>query len=125
MKQFITVTLIIILIVVFGLRVKNDWQRYRLLKQEVQQLELKNQNLSEEEQRLERLKETGSQEELLEEEARTMLGLQKVGEKVVLVLPTTENETTTTIATTTHHQVSHLIVRIQNFWYNLKAFFKP
>lgn len=124
MKQFITVTLIIILIVVFGLRVKNDWQRYRLLKQEVQQLELKNQNLSAEEQRLKRLKETGSQEELLEEEARTMLGLQKAGEKVVLVLPTTENETTTTIATTTH-QVSHLIVQIQNFWYNLKAFFKP
>ncbi|NMB92282.1 MAG: hypothetical protein GYA31_01485 [Parcubacteria group bacterium] len=125
MKKTIILIIICILLVAFGLRIRNDWNRYRLLKQEAAELSLKNKTLTEEQEKLERLKESGSRQEVLEEEVRVMLGFKKEGEHVVLVLPINEknpNLNTTTSETQTNHLES-LIAQISKFWYNLKALF--
>jgi len=125
MKRTILIILLCILIALISVRIKNDWLRYRFLKEEVNKLILKNKHLTEEQEKLQRLKESGSQQEVLEEEVRVMMGLQKAGEHVVLVLPI-DNQTSssTTIPATTTNQIQFFIVELSKFWYNLKTLFK-
>jgi len=127
MKRFFLIILIFSLVIVLGLRIKEDWSRYRILKNEVNELITKDIRLSEEEKRLERLKEEGSKIEVLEREAREMLGLKKEGENVVLVLPLNNqvqgNETTTQGIVLPEH-LKILIAQIIHLWYNFKAWFK-
>ena len=125
MKRTILIILLCILIALISVRIKNDWLRYRFLKEEVNKLILKNEHLTEEQEKLQRLKESGSQQEVLEEEVRVMMGLQKAGEHVVLVLPI-DNQTSssTTIPATTTNQIQFFIVELSKFWYNLKTLFK-
>ena len=145
MKKILFSLLIFTLIIILGLRIKEDWSRYRILKNEVNELITKDISLSEEEKRLERLKEEGSKLEVLEREAREMLGLKKQGENVVLVLPLNNqvqnqdlprsawqnlvfrfaqnNETTTQEIVLPEH-LKTLIAQIIHLWYNLKTWFK-
>ena len=126
MKKVIILIGICLFLILIGFSIKNDWFRYRLLKEEVKKLSLKNESLTEEQEKLERLKESGSRQEVLEQEVRMMLGLQKAGEHVVLVLPIDEankNLGTTTAATSTNH-FDLLIAQINKFWYNLKDLFR-
>jgi hypothetical protein len=125
MKKIIIFIGICLFLILIGLSIKNDWFRYRLLKEEFKRLSLQNENLTEEQEKLERLKESGSRQEVLEQEVRTILGLQKAGEHVVLVLPINDgdkNFSTTTLATSTNHFIL-LIAQINKFWYNLKDLF--
>lgn len=126
MKRFFLILLIFSLVIILGLRIKEDWSRYRILKDEVNELIAKNIRLSEEEKRLERLKEEGSKAEVLEREAREMLGLKKEGENVVLILPLNNqvqgNETTTQGIVLPEH-LKIFIAQIIKIWYNFKDFF--
>lgn len=126
MKRFFLILLIFSLVIILGLRIKEDWSRYRILKDEANELITKNIRLLEEEKRLERLKEEGSKLEVLEREAREMLGLKKEGESVVLILPLTNqvqgNETTTQEIILPEH-LKTLIAQIIKIWYNFKDFF--
>jgi len=126
MKRFFLILLIFGLIIILGLRIKDDWSRYRILKNEFNELITKNIRLSEEEKRLERLKEEGSKTEVLEREAREMLGLKKEGENVVLILPLNNqvqnNETTTKEIVSSEH-LKILIAQIVKVWYNFKTLF--
>jgi len=127
MKRFFLILLIFSLVIILGLRIKEDWSRYRILKDEVNELIAKNIRLSEEEKRLERLKEEGSKAEVLEREAREMLGLKKEGENVVLILPLNnqvqKNETTTEGIVLSEH-LKIFIAQIIHLWYNFKTWFK-
>lgn len=127
MKRFFLILLIFSLVIILGLRIKEDWSRYRILKDEVNELIAKNIRLSEEEKRLERLKEEGSKAEVLEREAREMLGLKKEGENVVLILPLNnqvqKNETTTEGIVLPEH-LKIFIAQIIHLWYNFKTWFK-
>jgi len=124
MKRTILIILLCILIALISVRIKNDWLRYRFLKEEVNKLILKNKHLTEEQEKLQRLKESGSQQEVLEEEVRVMMGLQKAGEHVVLVLPINDQpSSSTTLPATTTNQIQSFIVELSKFWYNLKALF--
>jgi len=127
MKKILFSLLIFSLIIILGLRIKEDWSRYRILKNEVNELITKDIRLSEEEKRLERLKEEGSKVEVLEREAREMLGLKKEGENVVLVLPLNNqvqgNETTTERIVLPEH-LKIFIAQIIHIWYNFKTWFK-
>jgi len=61
---------------------------------------------------------------VLEEEVRVMMGLQKAGEHVVLILPIdNQASSSTTLPATTTNQIQSLIVELSKFWYNLKALF--
>jgi len=125
MKRTILIILLCILIALISVRIKNDWLRYRFLKEEVNKLILKNKRLTEEQEKLQRLKESGSQQEVLEEEVRVMMGLQKAGEHVVLVLPINDQpSSSTTLPATTTNQIQSFIVELSKFWYNLKTLFK-
>ena len=125
MKRTILIILLCILIALISVRIKNDWLRYRFLKEEVNKLILKNEHLTEEQEKLQRLKESGSQQEVLEEEVRVMMGLQKAGEHVVLILPIdNQASSSTTLPATTTNQIQSLIVELSKFWYNLKTLFK-
>jgi len=127
MKRFFLILVIFSLVIILGLRIKEDWSRYRILRDEANELITKNIRLLEEEKRLERLKEEGSKLEVLEREAREMLGLKKEGESVVLILPLTNqvqgNETTTQEIILPEH-LKTLVAQIIKIWYNFKAWFK-
>ena len=126
MKRFFLILVIFSLVIILGLRIKEDWSRYRILRDEANELITKNIRLLEEEKRLERLKEEGSKLEVLEREAREMLGLKKEGESVVLILPLTNqvqgNETTTQEIILPEH-LKTLVAQIIKIWYNFKAWF--
>ena len=127
MKKMLFSLLIFSLIIILGLRIKEDWSRYRILKNEVNELIAKDIHLSEEEKRLERLKEEGSKLEVLEREAREMLGLKKEGENVVLVLPLNnevQNQETTTQAIVLPEYLKSFIAQIIRLWYNFKTWLK-
>jgi hypothetical protein len=82
--------------------------------------------LLEEEKRLERLKEEGSKAEVLEREAREMLGLKKEGENVVLILPLNnqvQNNETTTKGIVSSEHLKFFIAQIIKVWYNFKTLF--
>jgi hypothetical protein len=126
MKRFFLILLIFSLIIILGLRIKDDWSRYRILKNEVNELITKEIRLSEEEKRLERLKEEGSKTEVLEREVREMLGLKKEGENVVLILPLNnqiQNQETTTQEIVSSKHLKILIAQIIKVWYNFKTLF--
>jgi ADP-heptose:LPS heptosyltransferase len=144
MKRLFLILLIFSLIIILGLRIKDDWSRYRILKNEVNELITKKIRLLEEEKRLERLKEEGSKAEVLEREAREMLGLKKEGENVVLILPLNnqvqnkelprsawqnlvsrfaQNNETTTPGIVLPEHLKFLIAQIAHIWYNFKDFF--
>jgi len=87
MKNIFLIIIAIIIAVLFAFRLKDDWLKYKFLKEEAKSLEEKKEKLLEEETRLESLIEEISREEIFEKEARLMLGLKKEGERVVLIMP--------------------------------------
>ncbi|MDD5722091.1 MAG: septum formation initiator family protein [Candidatus Pacebacteria bacterium] len=124
MKKFLLILISIFVIFFLAKRIPEEWQRHRLLTSEVENLEMKKQGLLEEEERLGQVLETGTQEEILEREARLMLGYKKEGEQVVLVIPSTNN--TEEIATTSERELSasmslgnDIISKFSQFWHNL------
>lgn len=123
MKKFLLISISIVLVFFLSQRIKEDWQRHQLLTEEVSSLESRKENLLREQERLEQLLEQGSQEDLLEKEARSMLGFKKEGEEVVLVVPpSTNNEVlvneSSGFSATLVSQNNFLSVFSQ-FWYNL------
>ncbi|MDD3491401.1 MAG: septum formation initiator family protein [Candidatus Pacebacteria bacterium] len=124
MKKFFLILISVFVIFFLAKRIPEEWQRHRLLTSEVENLEMKKQGLLEEEERLAQVLETGTQEEILEREARLMLGYKKEGEQVVLVIPSTNN--TEEIATTSEEGLSasirlgdNVISKFSQFWHNL------
>ncbi|MDD3488199.1 MAG: septum formation initiator family protein [Candidatus Pacebacteria bacterium] len=124
MKKFLLILISVFVIFFLAKRIPEEWQRHRLLTSEVENLEMKKQGLLEEEERLGQVLETGTQEEILEREARLMLGYKKEGEQVVLVIPSTNN--TEEIATTSERELSasmslgnDIISKFSQFWHNL------
>jgi cell division protein FtsB len=123
MKKFLLISISIILVFFLSQRIKEDWQRYQLLTEEVSGLELRKENLEREQERLEQLLEQGDQEELLEKEVRSMMGFKKEGEEVVLIVPSgiknglLVNENTELSATLVSQD--NFLSAFSQFWYNL------
>jgi len=127
MKKIIFFIVISFVIVSFGFRMVKDWRRYKLLKKEVTDLLNRQVLLLEEEKRLKTLKEEGSRIDVLEKEARETLGLQKIGEKVVLVVssqnPVIEASSTPETRGIVN-QFKILLVQVSRLWYNFYSWFK-
>jgi cell division protein FtsB len=123
MKKFLLISISIILIFFLSQRIKEDWQRYQLLTEEVSGLESRKENLAREQERLEQLLEQGNQEELLEKEVRSMMGFKKEGEEVVLVVPPgSSNETLINEApelSATLVSQDNFLSAFSQFWYDL------
>ena len=126
MKKTFLIIICIIVVIFLGRRIPEEWSRHQLLTEEVASLENKKENLTQEQQRLEGLLETGTQEEILEREARSMLGYQKEGEQVILVMPANNNEKNFEIATSSDTDVlvatssnSNLGFKLSLFWQSL------
>jgi len=123
MKKFLLISISIILVFFLSQRIKEDWQRYQLLTEEVSGLESRKENLEREQERLEQLLEQGDQEELLEKEVRSMMGFKKEGEEVVLIVPSgiknglLVNENTELSATLVSQD--NFLSAFSQFWYNL------
>jgi cell division protein FtsB len=123
MKKFLLISISIILVFFLSQRIKEDWQRYQLLTEEVSGLESRKENLEREQERLEQLLEQGDQEELLEKEVRSMMGFKKEGEEVVLIVPSgiknglLANENTELSATLVSQD--NFLSAFSQFWYNL------
>lgn len=73
------------LLALFGFNFVKEWQRSRLLDKEIKKLELQAKEIEAENLDILKLAQYIDTEEFLEQEARTKLGLQKPGEKVVVV----------------------------------------
>jgi len=126
MKKSLLILIGILIIFFLAQRIPEEWQRHRLLTEEVSNLEMRKESLTKEQEKLEQLLETGTQEELLEREARLMLGYKKEGEQVILVIPPTINEEGIETATNSVSDLSaslslnnDLLSRFSRFWYNL------
>jgi len=126
MKKSLLILIGILIIFFLAQRIPEEWQRHRLLTEEVSNLEMRKESLTKEQEKLEQLLETGTQEELLEREARLMLGYKKEGEQVILVIPPTINEEGIETATNSVSDLSaslslnnDLLSRLSRFWYNL------
>ncbi len=125
MKRIFLIIVSLALIFFFSSRIREDWQRYRLLTDEVKSLEQRKSNIQEEQKRLEQLLEEGKQEEILEKEARLMLGLKKSGEEVIMVLPTEdfsnviEQQNSTSSDPLMVRSSNSFISKISQIWYNL------
>lgn len=123
MKKFLLISISVILVFFLSQRIKEDWQRYQLLTEEVSGLESRKENLEREQERLEQLLEQGDQEELLEKEVRSMMGFKKEGEEVVLIVPSgiknglLANENTELSATLVSQD--NFLSAFSQFWYNL------
>jgi predicted transcriptional regulator len=113
------------LIFFFSSRIKDDWKRYRLLNDEVKELEQRNSNIQREKEKLEKLLKEGKQEEALEYEARLMLGLKKSGEEVIMVLPTenfsnvAEQQNSTSSDSLFEKSSNQFVLKISQIWYSL------
>ncbi len=127
MKKSLLIVFLVILTLFISFRIKDDWQRYRLLTQEAKSLEQKKINLKNYQQRLQAFLEQGRQEELLEQEARLMFGLKKEGERVVMILPPKEIKNGG-FATTTKEtinvgfsgsKINQFLNKTKNSFYNL------
>lgn len=117
---------ILVLATILGLRIKEDWLRYRILKDEARSLIAKNLRLSEEAKTLERLKEDGSKTEVLEKEVREILGLKKEGENVALILSLgsqLQNSATNAQEANSANPLQNFIAQMARIWYNLEDFF--
>jgi cell division protein FtsB len=127
MKKFVFFIVVSLIIVFLGFRMVKDWNRYKILKSEVNELLNRQSLLSEEEKRLKTLKEEGSKIEILEKEAREILGLQKIGEKVVLVV-SSQNSSLEASSTPETEGISHqfkiLFDQVSHLWYNFYSWVK-
>lgn len=125
MKKFLLITISLILVFFFFSRIKEDWQRYQLLSGEVRSLEQKKINLEEEQKKLKQLLEEGRQEEVLEKEARLMLGLKKKGEKVVMILPPKDFSDISEVSVSTSSKslskgyFNSILSKISQIWYDI------
>ncbi|MFA5360421.1 MAG: septum formation initiator family protein [Candidatus Paceibacterota bacterium] len=123
MKKFLLILISIVIVFALAQRIQDDWQKYKLLTEEVSDLESKKENLLKERERLEQLLEQGSQKDLLEREARSMLGFKKEGEEVILVIPPTNNIESATDSVSLDLSVSSstqdsFLSNIFGIWYN-------
>ena len=125
MKRIFLIIVSLALIFFFSSRIREDWQRYRLLIDEVKGLEQRKDNIEKEQEKLEKLLEEGKQEEVLEKEARLMLGLKKKGEEVMMILPPKNSSNIFEVPISTSSDslsewfFSSFFSRISQIWYNL------
>jgi len=130
MKKFLLIIVIFAIASFLLLRIKGDWQTYQLLTDEAESLGQKKESLEQEQQRLEQVLEKGRQEEVLEKEARLMLGLKKEGEKVIMVLPaeSLSNNSEVSISTSSDDLVQKtagsFLSKVFQIWYDIKRFFE-
>ena len=127
MKKFLLITVCLALIFFFSLRIKGDLQMYRLLTDESKDLEQTKSSITKEKEKLEQLLEEGKREEALEQTARSMLGLKKEGEEVVMVLPPKDSfDSELQISTSSEPEESSnsFFAKIVQIWYNLIGKFK-
>jgi len=127
MKKFLLITVCLALIFFFSLRIKGDLQMYRLLTDESKDLEQTKSSITKEKEKLEQLLEEGKREEALEQTARSMLGLKKEGEEVVMVLPPKDSfDSELQISTSSEPEESSnsFFAKILQIWYNLIGIFK-
>jgi len=130
MKKFLLIIVIFAIASFLLLRIKGDWQTYQLLTDEAESLGQKKESLEQEQQRLEQVLEEGRQEEVLEKEARLMLGLKKEGEKVIMVLPaeSLSNNSEVSISTSSDDLVQKtagsFLSKVFQIWYDIKRFFE-
>jgi len=117
MKKFLIITGFLLLGILLLFSLRGNWERNRILKEEVASLQNKESNLRKEIDRLKELVEQGRKEERLEREARLMLGFKKRGERVVLVVPPTIIHPATA---TSEKAASSFLSKIKQIWYNLK-----
>lgn len=123
MKKILIIISSILLGILLLFSLRGNWERNKILKEEVTDLQKKESNLQKETGRLDKLITEGQKEASLEREVRSMLGFKKKGEKVVLVLPPTiSNPATTTSEKTanTTFSFSKSLSKIRQIWYNLK-----
>lgn len=124
MKKFGWFILIFIICLSLGFRIIKDWHRYKLLAEEVADLKNRYALLLEEEKRLLVLKERGSRADVLEKEAREILGLQKKGEKTVLVITTSTIRMDSNLSFSSSSSLplssssKNILDRIYQLWYN-------
>ena len=100
---------------------------YRLLTDESKDLEQTKSSITKEKEKLEQLLEEGKREEALEQTARSMLGLKKEGEEVVMVLPPKDSfDSELQISTSSEPEESSnsFFAKILQIWYNLIGIFK-
>jgi len=125
MKKFFLIIISLALIFFFSSRIKEDWQRYRLLTDEVKSLEQTRTNIEKEKEKTQQLLEKEKQEETLEQEARLMLGLKKSGEEVIMVLPTNDSSNVLEYQNSTssdplpEQPSNSFISKVSQIWYNL------
>ncbi|MGC8651314.1 MAG: septum formation initiator family protein [Minisyncoccia bacterium] len=127
MKKILYIILILVVLFAFGFRIVKDLKRYKLLKSEVNDLLNRQNLLLEEEKRLETLKEEGSRVDVLEKEARETLGLQKTGEKVVLVVssqPFLSVSSRTSEKGSLVNKFQTILARLSRLWYNFCRWIK-
>jgi len=130
MKKLFLIIISLALIFFFSSRIREDWQRYRLLTDEVKGLEQRKENIEKEKEKVEQLLEEEKQEETFEQEARLMLGLKKSGEEVIMVLPTNnssnvvEQQNSTSSDPLLEKPSNSFISKISQIWYSLIARFK-
>ena len=125
MKKFLIIVSIIIFLGLFSIRFYRDYFQYRILKQEVNRLILEQKNLQQERERLEKLQEAGSKTEILEKWARTIMGMKKEKEEVVLVTPINNiNEVATTTKIISVSSTPSFIEKTKKIWYDFLRYFK-
>ena len=125
MKKFFLIIISLALIFFFSSRIKEDWQRYRLLTDEVKSLEQTKSNIQKEKEKTQQLLEKEEQEDVLEQEARLMLGLKKSGEEVIMVLPPKDSSDVLELQNSTssdplpEKSFDSFFSKISQIWYNL------
>ncbi len=120
MKRYFIIFIIIVLSFLMLSSLKENWQRNRLLKEEVASLQKKELNLQKEHERLEKLIQQKENEDSLEKEVRLMLGFKKEGEKVVLVIPPTTSTEQLATTTTPPLKDTSRFSKVKQIWYSLK-----
>ena len=129
MKKFLLIIISFALIFLFSSRIKEDLLRYRLLTEESEDLKQTKSNLIKEKEKLEQLLEEGKGEEALEQTVRSMLGLKKEREEVIMVLPPKDSSDSELQISTSSNSLSKessnsFFSKIVQIWYNLIGKFK-
>lgn len=122
MKRILFIISIIILFILLSLRFYRDYFQYRLLKIEVERLTQQYNNTKQEREKLEKLQQEGSQTDILEKWARTILGMKKQGEEIILITPINNiHEVSTTTSTLPFNYSSSnfsFVAPLFKIWYN-------
>ncbi|MDD3434585.1 MAG: Septum formation initiator [Parcubacteria group bacterium ADurb.Bin305] len=104
---------------IFIVQLYKDYTNYRLLKQEVESLTKKHNQIQAEINQLKILEMEGQNEESLEKQARLMFGFKKAGEEVVMVVPPQNESQEVPVISTTYNTSSNTNHPVKHWWSNL------